>query len=188
MAGQALLEMLNRMGCGGVLLDRSGTVLDLNPVAQHSLSQNGSGCGFSGKVNTDRVTRSLHQFLGCTRQDVLSQAPRVVLNGGERPLIARALNLPGLAEEGVEALLILLDLDACAQPSEEVLQRAFGLTKCETKLALRLACGENLQDIADEFGITIGTARVQLKVIFSKTNTSRQAELVALLVRLRLVS
>jgi DNA-binding CsgD family transcriptional regulator len=58
------------------------------------------------------------------------------------------------------------------------------LTKAEAKLAARLACGETIEDIAEEHGVSISTARVQLKSIFTKTGSSRQAELVSLLTRL----
>ncbi len=78
----------------------------------------------------------------------------------------------------------MVDLDECSEPKIETLQAIFGLTKAEARLAIELACGQTLEDIADEHGVSISTARVQLKSIFAKTGTSRQAELVALLTRL----
>ncbi len=91
-------------------------------------------------------------------------------------------------DENAASLLILFDLDECLRPSEEMLRDAFELTRAEARLAARLACGESLQDIADAFGISPGTARMQLKAVFVKTRTCRQAELVALLGRLALAS
>jgi DNA-binding CsgD family transcriptional regulator len=52
---------------------------------------------------------------------------------------------------------------------------------------VRLACGETIEDIAEEHDISVSTARVQLKSIFAKTGASRQAELVALLTRLTIL-
>ncbi len=43
---------------------------------------------------------------------------------------------------------------------------------------MQLARGERLEDSADALGVAIGTARNQLKQIFAKTDTHRQAELV----------
>lgn len=54
----------------------------------------------------------------------------------------------------------------------------YGLTPAETRLALELTKGRALNSIAEEFGITKGTARIQLKSIFSKTGAKRQSELV----------
>lgn len=63
--------------------------------------------------------------------------------------------------------------------------RHFGLTPMEIRLAVALAGGATIQKAADTLGITAGTARVHLKSIFAKTDTHRQAELVALLARMR---
>jgi DNA-binding CsgD family transcriptional regulator len=58
----------------------------------------------------------------------------------------------------------------------------FGLTPSEARLALHLITGETLRSAAAELHISYETARTQLKHIFSKTGTCRQAELVAVIV------
>lgn len=59
---------------------------------------------------------------------------------------------------------------------------AFGLTPSEIALCRRLLQGDSLVDAAERLGITQETARTRLKTIFQKTGTSRQAELMLLLV------
>lgn len=59
---------------------------------------------------------------------------------------------------------------------------AFGLTPSEIALCRRLLLGESVADAAERLGITQETARTRLKAIFQKTDTSRQAELMLLLV------
>ena len=54
----------------------------------------------------------------------------------------------------------------------------FSLTPAEARLAGALATGETLANFADRRGISIGTARIQLKQVLSKTSSGRQAELV----------
>ena len=49
---------------------------------------------------------------------------------------------------------------------------------------LEIAAGETVEDCAAKLNVAYETARNQLKAIFAKTNTHRQAELVALLTRL----
>lgn len=56
--------------------------------------------------------------------------------------------------------------------------RLFGLTPAEVKLASALANGFSLSEYASEKGIAVGTARIQLKSIFSKMGVTRQPELV----------
>jgi len=58
----------------------------------------------------------------------------------------------------------------------------FGLTQAEIVFCKRLLLGESIVEAAEQLGITQGTARTRLKTIFQKTNTSRQAELMLLLV------
>jgi DNA-binding CsgD family transcriptional regulator len=57
----------------------------------------------------------------------------------------------------------------------------FGLTKAEARLAWRLAGGASLAGAAEAFDVKLTTIRSQLQQVFAKTGTSRQAELVALL-------
>jgi DNA-binding CsgD family transcriptional regulator len=62
----------------------------------------------------------------------------------------------------------------------ERLQRYLGLTRAETALVLELARGRRLEDAAAALGISVNTARTQLKRALAKTGTGRQAELVRL--------
>lgn len=59
----------------------------------------------------------------------------------------------------------------------------YKLTPAEAKLAVRLARGESLEEIAVRLGITLHTARTQLKSIFAKTGCRRQPELVVMLLQ-----
>lgn len=186
--GEVLLESFDRMSCAGLLLDSSGRVRRFNSFAECLLGMR-IGCGTPRlEGNNDRATRALRSLLD--RKLVVShliQAPAVVMSRLERPVVAQAISLPRPPDQEAEAVLVLFDLNSCPRPCEETLRRVFGLTKTEAKLAARLACGESLQDITEELGIGIGTGRMHLKGIFSKTHTCRQAELVALLCRLALL-
>ena len=59
----------------------------------------------------------------------------------------------------------------------------FELTPAEVRLANALMRGEGMARIAAVHRVSITTVRAQLKAIFAKTNTHRQAELVELLMR-----
>ena len=68
--------------------------------------------------------------------------------------------------------------------SLDALAGGFGLTQSEIAFCKRLLLGETIAEAADKLGITEGTGRTRLKAIFQKTGTSRQAELVLLLVNM----
>jgi DNA-binding CsgD family transcriptional regulator len=66
--------------------------------------------------------------------------------------------------------------------SIDLLRCHFGLTPAEARLALHLVAGETLRSAEVKLSISYETARTHLKNIFNKTGTSRQAELVIVIV------
>ncbi|HTV69205.1 MAG TPA: hypothetical protein VMF90_11775 [Rhizobiaceae bacterium] len=76
------------------------------------------------------------------------------------------------------AFILVRHVREAASPLGDRLKQSVSLTEAETRLALALFEGISLKDYADRAGNTIGTVRNQLKSIFRKTKTGRQAELV----------
>ena len=68
-------------------------------------------------------------------------------------------------------------------PIELRLRRRFRLSKAEARVATLLSDGLAPRMIADRLNVSIHTVRSQLQAIFSKTDTSRQAELTSLILR-----
>jgi DNA-binding CsgD family transcriptional regulator len=85
---------------------------------------------------------------------------------------------------GARLLLTLLDLDARPQPPASLLRSIFNLTQAEADVAIRLASGESAATISEQTGLLLSTTRQYIKSVMGKTDTHRQAELVALLARL----
>ncbi|MEO5346041.1 MAG: helix-turn-helix transcriptional regulator [Magnetococcus sp. YQC-9] len=89
---------------------------------------------------------------------------------------------------GVSSPRVMLLLSTLDQPSTALstvlLQNLFGLTAAEAYLARELALGHDLEEVAEVKRCTRHTVRNQLKAVFAKTGTSRQAELVRLLLSL----
>ena len=69
-------------------------------------------------------------------------------------------------------------------PTESQVKSAFGLSSGESRLVICLAGGQTLQDAAHACGISYETARKRIKVVFEKTDTRRQSELIALVLRI----
>jgi DNA-binding CsgD family transcriptional regulator len=93
----------------------------------------------------------------------------------------------GLAEADAHTALILVDLDGSPLPSPAALQTMFGLTAAEAQLALAIARGETPAGVARTRGVALATVRSQLASVLGKTQTRRQAELVALLARVSIL-
>lgn len=114
------------------------------------------------------VTTPWGAFASCT----MPVDPKFLTAGRLSPLV-----LP--------ARLALLVLRRCETPRspadvQEALLRTYRLTAAEARLASALDGTASLTEIADRYGISYATVRTQLRAIFRKTNTSRQSELVRL--------
>jgi DNA-binding CsgD family transcriptional regulator len=86
--------------------------------------------------------------------------------------------LPPLAEP--LAVLFVADPSEPLRPSPEAIRAFFGLTEAEAELAAALAAGRTLKGAAADLGRATETCRSQLKSAFQKTGTSRQADLIRL--------
>jgi len=84
----------------------------------------------------------------------------------------------------VVAAVALVDTASRRRTPELSLRGAFRLTQAEARLASHLANGDCLDTVCDRLGIAKETGRNQLKSVFAKTGTSRQAELVLLIASL----
>jgi DNA-binding CsgD family transcriptional regulator len=84
-------------------------------------------------------------------------------------------------------MVVLIDLEQTPQPNPATLQKMFGLSPAEAKLAVLIAKGETLTCVAQACKVSMATARTQLASVFQKTRTHRQAELVALLARVSIL-
>jgi len=66
------------------------------------------------------------------------------------------------------------------------LAEAWGLTPSEARVTLSLGEGRSPAEVAEALGMAVGTARVHLRSVYSKTETTGQRELVARLKAWRL--
>ncbi len=78
------------------------------------------------------------------------------------------------------AMLLISDPDVEVVVPRDLLQQLYGLTASEAKMAVKLSSGASFETVGEELSITYQTARNHLKAIFAKTDTHRQAQLVAL--------
>jgi DNA-binding CsgD family transcriptional regulator len=85
----------------------------------------------------------------------------------------------GIAGRG--AVLFVSDPVEPVQLSMETICNLYGLTPAEGRLALGLTNGRTMDSLAEEWNVSMHTVRSQLRQIFRKTETSRQSELVKLI-------
>ena len=89
--------------------------------------------------------------------------------------------IPAVFGSETFALLFVSDPEQKVEAVESFLREIYGLTVAEVNVAQVLASGNSLNEACELLGIKPNTARTHLKRIFSKTETSRQSELIKLI-------
>ena len=191
-----LFRIFTAMHCGAVLLGKDKRILSLSETAQKHLGEALSttkgrlcatdrGCDALFQTMLDQSLKYGERERGWRREAIgLKRADK-------RPVIARVIPVEGEActlLDGAALVVLFVDPEDCPDLSHSLLQQVFGLTKGEAHLVNRLLCGQSLEEIAAATGVSLGTVRSQIKAVFTKTHTHRQAELVGLLTRLALIS
>lgn len=175
---ESVTGMLDRIGCGFLVLNREKKVLEWNTAAQSTFERQGETVGTASEL-----TAALRRLVANVPTNFLpgSLSWVVIRTTDDRPVI---LNEGGvIAPEGT-SIVALLDRENRSSANPQTLQRMFGLTSAETQLAMRLAQGDAPLEIARSWRLSRTTIRSQLASLFAKTETKRQGELVALLGRI----
>jgi len=103
---------------------------------------------------------------------------------GNNQLLLNCFQLAQSTEPGTQAARYLITL---RDPNHYSVQhwllfcQQFQLTQAETRLCRALANGLTLNDYCRQWGVTVSTARSQLKSVFGKTSTRRQSDLLRLI-------
>lgn len=179
-AGAPQWEAFDALDEGLALHDRPGRQVFAN-VALHRLAEEGDGLtrapGGAVLPSDPGALRLLQRALAAAAAGTPMELP-VPRRSGASPYLVRCTPVPGRSGWIV---LRVADTAARRAPSPAVLRSAYGMTQAEALLAVALCRGASLGDFAAERGISIHTARTQLRALLSKTRTERQADLVGLL-------
>jgi len=175
-----LQSALGRIGCAHVLLKR-GRVVELSPTARAVLERY---CGAAADTSALSVAvREIAKRAGVE----IPAGSMAWLATSFREGTTNLVNQTANVWSDDTSAIVLLDLDARPEPSPRALQSLFGLTTSEIHVAIELARGCNLLDIARSHRLSRTTIRSHLASLFIKTQTRRQVELVSLLGRIALI-
>ena len=189
-AADSLEAGLDTLAAGLVLLDSAGAVLFANRAARAMLDARDAVSLERGRLSA--TTAAAQARLQAVIASALGRTGAAVGGGvaldreSGRPVIARVLPLQpsiDLLAPRAAAAVLIHDPDRPAIPVPASLA-AIGLTPAETRLVAALINGRTLEDHADEAGLSPHTVRSTLKSVFGKTETHRQSELVALILRM----
>lgn len=194
---QALAEAaLHQLRLGVLLTDAQARPLFVNRMAEQQIAaSNGalslSFCGLKTRNPDDatRLCRLVADASSTTAGKGLGAGGEMRIACGDGsflqlcvvPLSRECLD-SGSAAPSARAAIFIACPDSIHLPWRRV-AICYGLTQMEAKLAVQLAGGVSLEEVAKHLGISIHTARTHLKAVFAKTGTRRQPELVAMLLQ-----
>lgn len=192
--GATYAELLENTRTGVIQLDRRARVLEANDSARQLLRSS------RGLVYQDGFLKAIDPAEEALLQALLAKAlpasgatgpgGSMTLSGRRsRPRLVLHLNPVNPASvharrSRIHALVLLLEPLPRPRIGPARVGAILGLSRPESELALWLARGMTLREIADTSGRIENTLRWQLKQIFTKLGLSRQIELVQLIASL----
>jgi DNA-binding CsgD family transcriptional regulator len=186
------VDALGLVGTAALVIDRLAAVIAVNRAAEELFDDDLRVSArhlvlrdLRASATWNQLTARLRLAAGGALQ---TPASLVARRRGKSPVLIRVVSIPPAAGSpflGARVLVTLAEAEPLPSPEVSTLSQLFGLTLAEAKLAGLVAIGTALPQAASRLGISHQTARNQLKAVFAKTDTHRQAELVALLAVLR---
>jgi len=186
---------VDQLAVATIILDEKGRMLNTNAVARamlteaDGLSLRDNRLHIDGRDINRELQEALTTIIDAHQRDESSvvRALRVPRSSGRSDLGLVIRPIPGSEwNEGQSspcAVVFISDPDLRESASQATLSELFGLTPAEANLAILLSRGLSLAEASETQNISQHTARAQLKSIFSKTDVSRQAELVRLILK-----
>jgi DNA-binding CsgD family transcriptional regulator len=188
----ALAEAMDLLPTGVLVLDSGRHVLLKNRGADRILAlKDGLSLDRNGPSADDaRENASLQNLIADAiervgRDTAMTTGFLAVSRGsGKRSfavMVAPLLKDASSVLRDAAVAILVADPDAGRVADPEVLHALYSLTHSEAELVRLLAQGLSLEEAADARGVSMNTARSHLKHAFAKTGTSRQGELVRLM-------
>jgi DNA-binding CsgD family transcriptional regulator len=171
----SIMSIFGRIGFGYLVLDERMKVTEWNEPARVALEVE-DGAADKTKAISDAF-RHLTSPVACKFSPGTVSWVVIPYKGGT-PVIVHDDTVIGSQRTCV---VMLVSRETSPQPNPARLQQMFGLTSAEVQLATSLASGHTPLEIARRRKLSRTTIRSQLAALFSKTETKRQSELVALL-------
>ena len=193
-----LSDALDHMRQPAILADSQGRVVIANEAAGRLFDPVRTlGTDHNGRIVTrsPKATKQLWDAIEVASRPAIQadarQAIDVIVTGDDgMPQLSLSI-LPLLRGQATPrrgldggSIMILAQEFVPTVLSVEALRKGFGLSPAETKLTSLLATGSSLRQASQILGVSYSTVMSQIKSCFQKTGTHRQAELVALAIRL----
>ncbi|WP_230533195.1 response regulator [Microvirga roseola] len=184
-------EVLNQIALGIVLIGANRKVIFVNRTATEiangadglTISNDGFLRGATAQ-QTQEIRELIERALEVQGQSSRGQEGAIAISrdSGRRSLalLVSPLRSSAAARDRAMVCVFISDPERRPRLPAELVARLYNLTPAETRLALALAEGKRLDEIAASFGVTRNTLTYTLGNLFRKTQTDRQTDLISL--------
>ena len=185
-----MTTLLDNPRIGVLELDRRGRIIEVNDRAR-SLLRQGDGLSdrdgvlrareASDRLRLDRLVASALPASGAV---AVSGSMLLRRSSGLPPLVVHvkpvAVPQPDYGARHVAALVLIVEPGSRRRIDPGLVAAALGLTQAESQVAVWLAEGKSVRDIAQATGLSENTLYWHLQQIYQKKSISRQVDLVRL--------
>ena len=182
--------LLDNPRIGVLHLDRRGRIIEVNDRARSILRQ---GDGLSDRdgvlhareaADRLRLERLVASALPASGAVAVSGSMLLCRSSDSPPLVVHvkpvAVPQPDYGARHIAALILIIEPRSQHRIDPGLVARTLGLTPMESRVAVWLAEGKSVRDMAEATGRTQGSLYWHLKQIYQKQPISRQADLVRL--------
>lgn len=184
----AALTTLDAVGAAAFLLNEAGRVIGLSAAAEAYVAAgavvqlSGGRLRLRAPADQAALDAALAQMRASLRHgDVAAIAP-VALSDAPFVIDLQLLPRQAMPFAGAPAALAVIR-SVRAEERMRALRGAYKLTEAEASIALAVADGDELKDIAARRAVAVSTVRSQVQAIYTKLDVHRQVELAALVRR-----
>lgn len=187
-------DMIDRLNVAVILVDASGKPINSNRKAKELLKDNDGLITRDGKLTTSiaEETSGLTKLINNASNPLTLPsdqvgAMKIIRKPPKEPLTVMVTPTRKRKKTTVfdppsaTAAIFIAEKEQQPELSETVLASIYDLSPAESRLAMELANGLSIDQIASKHHISPNTLRVQARSIFKKTGTSRQIDLIKLI-------
>lgn len=183
---------LERAGSAAMLIDKYGRVARFNRRAEdlfcNEFGIRNGRLWTAANSSLERIDHFMAEIEQAKSTAGLLPDPVIIARCGTPWLLIEAMPITSACNDifdGCRAILVVSDLTRPSITDAARLSLVFGLTSAEARLAAAICEGHDINGAAATFGLSRQTLRSQLKSVFAKTGSRRQAELVARAAQIR---
>ena len=181
-------DRIDQLAAGAISTDKDGRIIDTNQAGEQILLAGDGLTMRNGQISARRSFEMaklarLIADAAAAGGSVPSAGCMLIARGNGRPpyVVRVAPASGGLTGDDLPMAMLVISTPEERLVSQGELSELYGLSPVESRIALALARGKRLTELAGEFGVQITTLRSQLSSILTKCEVERQSDLVRLI-------